>query len=130
MANVLYPLAKKKFLDGDIDLLGDDIKISFLDDNATYNAAHEFYSSVEAAEVAVSANLGTKTTTGGRFSSATVEFTSVSGSPVEAYVIWMDTGTTSTSPIIAWVDTASGIPLTPNGNDVNMAVTEDGHFAI
>ena len=130
MANALYPLGKKKFLDADIDLLTDTIKISLIDTGVyTYSAAHEFHSSLTGV-VAEGPALGTKTTTSGVFDSADFVFTAVSGASVEAYVIWKDTGVSGTSPLIAYVDTASGLPLTPNGNDIDFAVNASGHFAI
>ena len=45
-------------------------------------------------------------------------FTSVSGASIEAIVIYSDTGTESTSPLIAYIDTATGLPITPNGGDI------------
>lgn len=45
-------------------------------------------------------------------------FTSVSGASIEAIIIYKDTGTESTSPLIAFIDTATGLPITPNGGDI------------
>ena len=36
-------------------------------------------------------------------------FTSVTGPSIEAIVIYADTGTESTSPLIAYIDTATGL---------------------
>lgn len=33
-------------------------------------------------------------------------------------MIYADTGTESTSPLIAFIDTATGLPITPNGGDI------------
>ncbi len=49
---------------------------------------------------------------------ADVTFTSVSGPTIEAIVIYRDTGTEATSPLIAYIDTATGLPITPNGGDI------------
>ena len=32
--------------------------------------------------------------------------------------VLVDTGTDSTSPLIAFIDTATGLPITPNGGDI------------
>ena len=42
----------------------------------------------------------------------------VSGSTINAIVIVKDTGTEATSPLIAYIDTATGLPITPNGGDI------------
>ena len=38
-------------------------------------------------------------------------------SSIEAIVIYVDTGTEATSPLVAFIDTATGLPITPNGGD-------------
>ncbi|CQA05857.1 Bacteriophage protein [Mycobacteroides abscessus] len=38
----------------------------------------------------------------------------------EAVVIFKDTGTAGTSRLIFYLDTASGLPVTPNGGDINI----------
>jgi hypothetical protein len=35
-------------------------------------------------------------------------------------VIYKDTGTAATSPLIAYIDTATGLPVTPNGGDITV----------
>ena len=123
MANALYGLAKKKFLDGDIDLLVDDIKVTLVD-GADYTAnlsTDEFYDDIPAgARVATSGNLASKTTTLGVFDAADVTFSAVTGDPSEILVIWKDTGVEATSPLIAYIDTATGLPVTPNGGDITV----------
>lgn len=37
---------------------------------------------------------------------------------VRAIVIVKDTGTEATSPLIAYIDTATGLPIAPNGGDI------------
>ena len=45
-------------------------------------------------------------------------FTDVTGASIEAIIIYSDTGTEATSPLIAYIDTATGLPITPNGGDI------------
>ena len=52
------------------------------------------------------------------FRSNDVTFTSVTGASIEAIVLYKDTGTDATSPLIAFIDTATGLPITPNGGDI------------
>ena len=131
MANTLMPTAKKKFLDGDIDLLADTIKVALIDTGTyTFSSSHEFLSDVSGV-VGTAATLASKTTTGGVFDSADITFSSVSGNTVEAYYIYKDTGSAGTSPLIAWYDSASsGLPVTPNGGDITITVNASGHFAL
>lgn len=132
MANALYPTGKKAILDGDVDLLVNDIKAALIDTGtSSYNAAHDFWDDISAGVVGTPVNLASKTTTGGVFDSADVTWTSVSGSTVEAVVLYKDTGTPGTSQLLAWYDTGiTGLPLTPNGGDVTYTVHASGWFGL
>lgn len=129
MASALYPLGKKKLLDADIDLLVDNIKVLCVDTaDETYNAADEFHSNITGAGiVATSGNLAGKSTTAGVFDANDVTVSAVTGDPFEALVIYKDTGTSATSPLIAWLDVST---FTPNGSDVLITWNASGIFAI
>lgn len=132
MANALYPTGKKAILDGDVDLLVDNIKAALIDTGtSSYNAAHDFWDDISAGVVGTPVNLASKTTTAGVFDSADVTWTSVSGATVEAVVLYKDTGTPGTSQLLAWYDTGiTGLPLTPNGGDVTYTVHASGWFGL
>jgi hypothetical protein len=123
MANALYDPARKLFLDGDIDLLTHNIKVSLIDD-ADYTVDlvnHDFYDDVPgAAEVADSGNLAGKSTTAGVFDATDLTYSSVSGDQFEEIIIRRDTGVDSTSPLIGNIDTATGLPYTPSGADITL----------
>ena len=70
------------------------------------------------ARIAGPVTLTSKSTTGGAADAADCTFTSVSGATIEALVIYKDTGSEATSPVIAYIDTATGLPITPNGGDI------------
>lgn len=72
------------------------------------------------ARVATSGNLGTKTTTLGVADAADVTFSTVTGDQSEALVIYKDSGSASTSPLIAILTTATGLPVTPSGGDITV----------
>ena len=46
--------------------------------------------------------------------------TGVSGDASEALIIWKDTGDSATSPLLAYIDTATGLPVTPNSGDITI----------
>jgi len=124
MANALYDLGRQGFLDGSISWSGDTIK-AVLVDTGTYTvnlSTHEFLSDIASgARVATSGALASKTVTAGVADAADVTFTAVSGSSAEAIVLYQDTGTVGTSRLIAYIDTATGLPVTPNGGDITVA---------
>jgi hypothetical protein len=123
MANALYGKGREKFLNADIDWAADNIKVVLVDvaDYTVSIDTHEFLSDVGAgARVATSANLGTKTSTLGVADAADVTLSAVTGDQSEALVIYKDTGSAATSPLIAYIDTATGLPVTPNGADITI----------
>lgn len=123
MANALFDKGREAFLNGDIDWLNDDIRIILIDaaDYTVNLASHDFLDDVPApARVAVSSALASKTSTNGVADAADVTFPLVTGDQSEALVIYKHTGTESTSNLIAYIDTATGLPVTPNGGDITV----------
>lgn len=121
MANTLFANARQMFLEAQINWQTDTIKC-LLVDSGNYTAqteTHKFLSDISSsARVTQPVTLTAKSTAGGAADAADCTFTSVSGNSIEAIVIYKDTGDEATSPLIAWIDTATGLPLTPNGGDV------------
>lgn len=123
MANSLYPTWKAALLQGSSNsALTGTVRAALIDTGVyTYNAAHEFFSSVSGV-VGTPGEIGaTKTYTGGVFDGADVTFTSVTGNTAEAILIYIDTGTASTSRLVAWLDTGyTNLPVTPNGGNITI----------
>lgn len=121
MANALYGLGRQKFLNGEISWSTDNIK-AVLVDTATYSVSidtDEFLSAIPAGErVSTSVNFSAKTVSLGVADAADITLTTVTGDVAEALVIYKDTGVDTTSPLIAYIDTATGLPITPNGGDI------------
>ena len=119
MASGLYKKFKELLLGGDIDLVTDTIKC-ILVDTADYTcdlAIHDYYNDVPAAaRVGTAQTLANKTVTGGVFDADDVTFSSVTGDPTEAVIIFKDTGTESTSPLIAYIEGS----VTPNGGNITV----------
>lgn len=123
MASVLYPKFKEALLKGSVDLTTVTVKAVLIDSaDETYNAADEFLSDITAGGIVGTAQtLGSKTVTGGVFDAADITLPNVTGDQSEAILLYVDTGTGSTSRLIALIDTATGLPVTPNGADIAIA---------
>ena len=134
MANAVYPIGKKALLDADIDLLSDTIKIVLCDSGYTYSASHDNLDDITAgARVATSSALASKTTTGGSFDAADVTYQALTGDTVTSWVLFKDSGTESTSKLIAYFDTVSGggaLSFTPSGGDLTLSFGASGIFTI
>jgi predicted dehydrogenase len=120
MANTLYDKGREAFLLGDIDWVADTIKVALIDTGTyTFSQAHDFLNDVSGV-VGTAETLGTKTSTSGVADAADVTFTAVSGNSIEALILYKDTGNSATSPLIAYIDTATGLPVTPTGADITI----------
>lgn len=138
MANALYSNYKNLIIGAGThafpDLNTNDIRCALLD-TGTYTvnlATHQDYDDLSG--IVATAALGSETAgvvAAGTFDAADTTFTSVSGNSVEAYAFYdYATATTSTSPLIAYFDTASaGLPVTPNGGDITIAHNASGIIA-
>jgi hypothetical protein len=62
----------------------------------------------------------------GTFDAADATFTSLSGDQFESLVMFEDSGSEATSDLAARWDTATGLPLTPNGGNVTTVVAAAG----
>ena len=121
MANTLFDFARQRFLEAQINWMTDTIKVILVSTSAytPQTAVHQYLSDISgSARIAGPVTLTAKATTGGAADAADATFTSVSGATINAIVIYKDTGTEATSPLLAYIDTATGLPLTPNGGDV------------
>lgn len=121
MANKWYPLGLSHFAKGDIAFLTDTIKIALIKTAYTFATTDEFVTDLGANIVFRSSALGTKTVgSGGVLNAASPTLTAVSGSTVSYVVLYKDTGVDATSELLVYWDTATGLPLTPNGGDVTV----------
>ena len=130
MANALYDKARERFLTGQFNWSTDSIKAVLVDTGAytVSLTSHEFLSDISSsARISMSGAFTGKTTTGGAADANDITFSSVSGSSIEAIVIYCDTGTEATSPLIAFIDTATGLPITPNGGDIIVTWDNGAH---
>lgn len=131
MANALYPKFKESALQAGVNMSSGTVKVALVDTGVyTYNASHQFLSSLSGV-VGTAQTIGSKTFTNGVFDGGDVSFTAVTGNTVEALVIYVDTGNPATSPLVAYIDTGvTGLPVTPNGGDINVTWNASGIFAL
>lgn len=131
MANSLFDKGREAFLNADVDWLVDSIKCVLVDTGSYVVdlANHDFLNDIPVgARVAISQALSGKTSTAGVADSNDVTFPAGYTMPAptgEAVVVFKDTGSEATSILIAYIDTATGLPITPNGADF-VAVINDG----
>lgn len=123
MANGLYDRGREGFLAGDIDWDADNIKIMLIDeadDTPSLTDDEDLADRLADARVATSGNLASKATTDGVADAADVTFSAVTGDPAESIDIFQDTAVEATSLMIANIDTATGLPVTPNSGDITV----------
>src|SRR5690348_7107309 len=136
MANALYPKTKKRFMAGDIDLLSMAVYAAVINVSGagtvySYSAAHTSLADIPAAAI-----IGTSPALTGKvlgddasFDSDDPVLSNVTGDSVEALVIYADDGTSTF--LIMYQDTGvTGLPLTPDGSDVQVLVDAAGWFAL
>lgn len=133
MANAIYPKYKEAVIQSSANSsLTGTVKVALVDTGTyTYNAAHEFLTSLTGV-VGTAQTIGaTKSYTNGVFDGGDVTFTAVSGATVEALAIYIDTGVAGTSRLVAYIDTGvTGLPVTPNGGDITITWNASGIFAL
>lgn len=135
MANALYNPFKEGIL-GNIafDLDTDTIKASLVDGaDYTFSAAHNEYSGgardVPLAAIVAEATLTAPTVASGVFDTGNFTWVAVTGDISEDVILWDDTLTNDL--LIIFYDTGmTGMPVTPNGGDINFTVHASGWFAI
>lgn len=132
MANAIYPKWREAVMQASSNSsLGGTVKAALIDTGTyTYSSSHDFYDDVSGV-VGTPQTIGSKTYTNGVFDGADVTYTALSGSSVEAIIIYIDTGTPGTSRLVSYQDTGvTGLPLTPNGGNVTIAWDASGIFRL
>jgi len=135
VANTLYDTFKQGLLDKIFDMNTDVIKASLIDSaDYTFSAAHDEYSGGArdvplVSIVSESAALGSPTIVNGVFDTADFSWTAVSGDQSEAIILWDDT--IANDRLVIFYDTGlTGMPVTPNGGDINVTVHASGWFGL
>jgi hypothetical protein len=123
MANALYDHGRENFALGSIAWVSNDIKIMFIDEaDDTIDLANDedCADRTAGAIVAESGNLATKDAAAGVCDAADITVVTVTGDPFESIDIFKDTGVAANDLLICNIDTATGLPFTPSGGDIEV----------
>lgn len=138
MADTLYQEMRVSMLGAPthsvVDLNTDNVKVALRDEGAAPgvpDSAERDLADVSAGHVATSANVTTPTISADAvYDHDNVTFSAVSGASCESLDYFKDSGVASTSPLIANIDSATGLPVTPNGGDITWTPNASGVFQI
>lgn len=128
MASQLFPKGAAHILGQatKVDLVADNLKILFY--SGAITTTWEFVSDLTGASiVARSGNLAGKTVTNGVFDANDITVTAVSGAAFTHVILCKDTGTDSSSPLVAVFDVST---YTPTGGDISVVFNPSGLFSI
>ena len=131
MASVIYPKFREALWSGAYNLSSAVVRVVLIDTGTyTYSAAHDFYNDLSGVVGTESGALASKTFTNGVFDAADYSFTAVTGVNAEAIVYFVDTGNPATDALICYVDSGTGLPVLPNGGDINSTINASGICAL
>lgn len=123
MTNAVYPKALDAAVTGQVDFLGDTVRVQLLGTAYTYSAAHEFLADVTGA-IGTAEELTGKSVTNGEMFGAAVTVPSVAaGSTVKSFVVFIDSGDPATSRLLSFYDTrADTVPIDVDTNGLDITV--------
>lgn len=129
MASYLYGLGREAFLDGGIAWSSANIKAVLATSSYTPVQNTDQYHAIIGGGniIATSGNFASKTVTLGVADAADITYSSVSGSACPYIIIYKDSGSSATSPLIAKIDDYTGLPVTPNGGNITVSWPNDSN---
>lgn len=125
MANSLFDWGRQGFLSGAILWDANSIKVLLMSAGYSVNLNSTVYrASAAAAGAGViwssAVALSSTTVASGVADALDHTLTAVTGNSAAYMIIYQDTGASATSRVIAYIDTATGLPVTPNGGDITI----------
>lgn len=124
MSNALYTKAKEALLEGLLDLTDDTLKICLVKSTYTVNLSdHQYLSDIGSSNIAAtSTSLLGKTTSNGIFDAENLTIEDYGTSGFNYLVLFKDTGVASTSRLIAYIDTADGLPVSSSSSTISITI--------
>ena len=126
-----------KLLDGTIDFENDTIKVLLVDDNHSFNKAHEFVDDVDTNEASGTGyerktltNASISLDTGNdrvEFDADDLSYTGLDAGTIASAILYKEVNDDTDSPLIADIDFTD---LVTNGSDVDLQVNSEGFFYI
>jgi len=116
-----YPKGAEKVLSGAYNLgsAGVTLRAALLPSTYVYDGAHEFLADIGTL-VGAAQPLVNKTITGGVFDAEDINFGQTTGAAAGSVVVYVDTGTATTSPLLMYITSVVGLPYTPNGGGLRL----------
>jgi hypothetical protein len=124
MANLLYPSMKEDFLNGTINLLSVSLRVALVRDGYVVDASSDqFVSDVGSANIAARSDvLENITITDGVLDAENETIVEYGNSGFSYLIIYEDTGNDSTSRLIAYIDTADGLPVNSTAETISITI--------
>lgn len=133
MANAIYPKYKEALLSGatNVALDSETVKISLIDSDVTsYSSLDQFYSDLNEDGIIGTATLANTSVENGVFDADDISIVA-GNTESEALLLWIDTANTETSRLVAWLDDSiTGLPIIPNGSNVDITWNNSGIFKL
>jgi len=134
MANAIYPKWKQRLMEFDFagSISQFNARAYLIDTGVyTYSESHQFVSDLSGIVGSQSGIFNNRTFTDGVFDADNISFTSVTGNSAEAIVIFVDSGNGGGNRLVAYLDTGfTGLPVTPNGEDIPVVWPQNGIFKL
>ncbi len=118
MANKLFGKGAEKTLNKLIDWDTDDLRVIAMLSSYTFDQTNdEFLSDLSGDTTGTAVALTSKSITGGVFDADDISYV-LGAVTVKGFVIYLHTGTGSTSPLLGYIDNILGFPLTTSGGTI------------
>jgi S1-C subfamily serine protease len=113
MANFIYGKAKESLLNGQFNISSDSLKVLLVTQSYVPNQnTDQFVSNISGSYIKQrTSSLTNVTNTLGVIDADNILVSNYDGSAFKALVIYKDSGTDATSRLLAYIDTATGIPF-------------------
>lgn len=123
MANSLFDSGRNGFLTGSVDWDTNTFALYLVDhgtDTPNVTTDDNIDDIAAGARIGSKATLTTSAPGGGVADANDVTINTVSGNSAESIVIFKDTGVESTGTLAVYLDSATGLPVTPNGGNISI----------
>lgn len=117
--SLLYDNAKELVLSALVNLTGDTVNVALIEDGlyTPDGVNHATLSDIPAGAIIATQTLANKTNTDGAYSADDLVFTGITSGTVGGLLVYKYIGDGS-DPLIAYIDSGTGFPLTANGSDI------------